>query len=169
MAGGLKYFRVDSTGLGVRSRLFPIIAALLLGATAARAAGVPDLSRYEGRQVAAVEVVLEGVPRDAAAEGELAALVTVAPNTRFAAVRVRESLQALFDSGRVANARVEATEEGASLRLRFVVRPAVRVGDVVLNIAGAPSPSPVSTDELRARLNLLQPGARVSEQALRTN
>ena len=153
----------------MRSHLLSIVVVLLLVAVGARAAGVPDLSRYEGRQIAAVEVVLEGVPRDAAAEGELTALVTVAPNTRFAAVRVRESLQALFDSGRVANARVEAIEEGANLRLRFVVRPAVRVGDVVLNVAGAPSPSPVSTDELRARLNLMEPGARVSEQALRNN
>jgi outer membrane protein assembly factor BamA len=130
---------------------------------------VPDLSRYEGRQVAGVEVVLEGVPRDAPAEAELAALITVAPNTRFAATRVRESLQALFDSGRVANARVEAIEAGANLRLRFIVRPAVRVGDVVLNVTGAPPASPVSTDELRARLNLMEPGARVSEQALKNN
>ncbi len=118
----------------------------------------------------AVEVMLEGVPRDARAESELAALVAVAPNTRFAAARVRESLQALFDSGRVANARVEAVDEGGvGLRLRFVVRPAVRVGDVVLNVTGAPPGVPVSTDELRARLNLLQPGARVSEQALKNN
>jgi outer membrane protein assembly factor BamA len=153
----------------VRFRLFSIVVVLLLVAVGVRAAGVPDLSRYEGRQIAAVEVVLEGVPRDAGVEGELTALLTVAANTRFAAVRVRESLQALFDSGRVANARVEAVEEGATLRLRFVVRPAVRVGDVVLNVAGAPPDAPVSTDELRARLNLMEPGARVSEQALRNN
>ncbi|MFL6209773.1 MAG: POTRA domain-containing protein [Pyrinomonadaceae bacterium] len=136
----------------------------------ARAAGVPDLSRYEGRTIAATAVVLEGVPRDARTESELAALLTIAPNTKFAATRVRESLQALFDSGRVANARVEAVEEGAGLRLRFVVRPAVRVGDVVLNLTGAPpGGGTVSTDELRARLNLMEPGARVSEQALRNN
>ena len=129
-----------------------------------------DLSRYEGRTVTAVEVVLEGVPRDARAEAELAALLTVAPQARFAAARVRESLQALFDSGRVANARVEAVNDvGGGLRLRFVVRPAVRVNQVVLNVTGAPPAAPVSNDELRARLNLLQPGARVTEQALRNN
>ena len=146
-----------------------IVVFVLLVTCGVRAGGVPDLSRYEGRQIAATEVVLEGVPRDARAESELTALLTVAPNTRFAAVRVRESLQALFDSGRVANARVEAVEEGANLRLRFVVRPAVRVGDVVLNVTGAPPGNPVSNDELRARLNLMEPGARVSEQALKNN
>ncbi|HEX8071918.1 MAG TPA: POTRA domain-containing protein [Pyrinomonadaceae bacterium] len=150
-------------------RGFIVVVVLLVAAGVARAAGVPDLSRYEGRTVAGVELVLEGVPRDAGAEAELAALLTVAPNTPFAATRVRESLQALFDSGRVANARVEAAEAGGALRLRFVVRPAVRVGDVLLNVTGAPPANPVSTDELRARLNLLQPGARVSEQALRAS
>lgn len=160
-------------GYRLRSRWGSIIVGLLLVGVCgvpARGASVPDLSRYEGRTVMAVEVVLDGVPRDARTEGELTVLLAVAPNTRFAAARVRESLQALFDSGRVANARVEAVDEGAGgLRLRFVVRPAVRVGDVVLNVTGAPPGVPVSTDELRARLNLLQPGARVSEQALKNN
>jgi outer membrane protein insertion porin family len=36
-------------------------------------------------------------------------------------------------------------------------------------VTGAPEGTPVSNDELRARLNLMQPGARVTEQALRTN
>src|SRR5207237_9382840 len=90
-----------------------IVVALLIVACGAGAtsASVFDLSGYEGRTVTAVEVVLEGVPRDARAEAELAALLTVAPQARFAAARVRESLQALFDSGRVANARVEAVDD----------------------------------------------------------
>ncbi len=159
--------------MSVSSRWGSIIVVVwLVGAcgVGTRGASVPDLSRYEGRTVTAVEVVLDGVPREARVEGELAALVAFAPNTRFAAARVRESLQALFDSGRVANARVEAVDEGGGgLRLRFIVRPAVRVEDVVLNVTGAPPGVPVSTDELRARLNLLQPGARVSEQALKNN
>ncbi|HYG11667.1 MAG TPA: hypothetical protein VD835_17100, partial [Pyrinomonadaceae bacterium] len=103
--------------------------------------GITDLSRYEGRMVASVEVVYEGAARSPAGEGELRQLLTVAPNTPFSAVRVRESLQALFDSGRVENARVEAIEArvapgvgGAAvpLALRFVVRPQVRVTDVSL-------------------------------------
>jgi len=134
---------------------------------------IPDLSKWEGRPVSAVEVVLEGVPRDAAAEAELRSLLTVAPTINFSAVQVRESLQALFGSGRVANARVEAIEAGGGaggpVRLRFVVRPQVRVGDVDIEFVGVPPDDDlVSVDELRARLNLLEPGGRVSEQAIRT-
>jgi outer membrane protein assembly complex protein YaeT len=159
-----------------------IIVFLLLAACGGRASGAPlvegvtDLSRYEGRTVASVEVVYEGAARNATGEGELRQLLTVAPNTPFSAVRVRESLQALFDSGRVENARVEATEtrsapgtggEAVPVALRFLVRPQVRVSDVRLDLVGAPPDAPVTADELRARLNLLDPGARVSDQALR--
>ncbi|MCA1566373.1 MAG: BamA/TamA family outer membrane protein [Acidobacteria bacterium] len=165
------------------SRSF-ILVFLLLVACGGRVSGAPvvvvkgvtDLSRYEGRTVASVEVVYEGAARNAAGEGELRQLLTVAPNMPFSAVRVRESLQALFDSGRVENARVEATEarvaagvggEAVPVNLRFVVRPQVRVTDVQLDLVGAPPGVPVTADELRARLNLLDPGARVSDQALR--
>ncbi len=139
--------------------------------------GVSDLSRYEGRTVASVEVIYEGAARNAAGEAELRTLLTVAPNTPFSAVRVRESLQALFDSGRVENARVEATEarvapgtggDAVPVALRFLVRPQVRVTDVRLDLVGVIPDAPVTADELRARLNLLDPGSRVSDQALRS-
>ncbi|HEX8128830.1 MAG TPA: POTRA domain-containing protein [Pyrinomonadaceae bacterium] len=163
------------------SRRF-ILVFLLLVACGGRVSGAPafkgvtDLSRYEGRTVASVEVVYEGAARNTTGEAELRRLLTIAPNTPFSAVRVRESLQALFDSGRVENARVEASEvrvapgtagDAVPVALRFVVRPQVRVTDVRLDLVGVTPGAPVTADELRARLNLLDPGARVSDQALR--
>ncbi len=129
-------------------------------------------SDYEGHPIANVEVVLEGSARDASAEAEFLSLLRVVANTEYSAVRVRESLQALLDSGRVAFARVEAFPMGAAanspLRLRFVVRRQVLVGEVLLDLtAQTPPASPVSEDELRGRLSMLQPGMRFSEQSLR--
>ena len=141
------------------------------GGASALAAPIPDLSKYEGRTISAVEVVLEGVPRDERAEADLRALVAIASNTQFSAVRVRESLQTLFDSGRVANARVEAIDAngaGATVRLRFVVRPQVRVSAVRIELV-APPGAELTADEIRARLNLLETGARVSRHALESN
>ena len=138
-------------------------------ASAAAAAGVPDLTKYEGRNVASVEVALEGVPRDARAEAALRPLIVVAPGTPFSAVRVRESLQALFDSKRVANARVEAAEAAnGAVALRFVVRPQVRIAAVRVEL-DAPPGAGLAADDLRSRLNLLDSGARLSDQALRAN
>ena len=119
----------------------------------ARNARIED---YEGRQITAIELVFEGTANQPAAQAEFIALLKVAPNTVYSAVHVRESLQALFDSGRVANARVEVIEEGATrtgpVRLRFVVQRQVQVGDVRIDL-GPVTGSPISTDELRGRIS----------------
>ncbi|HEX6648144.1 MAG TPA: POTRA domain-containing protein [Pyrinomonadaceae bacterium] len=127
---------------------------------------------YEGRQITAVELVFEGTAEAPAAQTDLLSLLKVAANTPFSAVHVRESLQSLFDSGHVANARVEVIEEGATksgpVRLRFVVQRQVQIGDVRIEL-GAVTGSPLSADEIRARLNFVQPGTRLSKQLISRN
>lgn len=170
------------TRLKFRSFVYIFLLAVALlavaGSVCAAARARADAGDYEGRPIAGIEVVIEGAPNDTVAQGEFASLLVV--GREYSAVRVRESLQALFDSGRIANARVEVIEvagPGASagagvnarpIRLRFVVRRQVLVREVVVALAATPG-SPLSTDELRARLNMLEPGARVSEQNLRRN
>ena len=129
---------------------------------------------YEGRQISAVELIFEGTAQPSqASQAEFLALLKVAPNTQFSAVRVRDSLQSLFDSGRVANARVEVIEEGTPktgpVRLRFVVQRQVQIGDVRIELAGAVTGSPISTDELRARMNFVQSGNRLTKQIIARN
>src|SRR5215218_5072235 len=127
---------------------------------------------YEGRQITAVELVFEGTPDAPAAQAEFIALLKVAPNTAYSAVHVRESLQALFDSGRVANARVEVVEEGTTrtgpVKLRFVVQRQVQVGEVRIEL-GTVTGSPISTDELRGRINFAQSGNRLTKQLILRN
>src|SRR6476619_1996 len=125
------------------------------------------LDEYEGRTIASIEITFEGSPSDPAAEAEFLSIIRLIPNTQFSAVAVRDSLQALFDSERVASARVEVYDTGSSktgpIRLRFVIQRQVQIGDVKFEIA-APTGIPVTQDELRARLNLSQPGTRLSKQ-----
>ena len=93
---------------------------------------------YEGRQISAVEIVFEGSPADAAAEAEFLSIVRIVPGSQFSAVNIRDALQALFDSERVANARVEVFEAGAArtgpIRLRFVIQRQVQIGDVKFDL-----------------------------------
>ena len=128
---------------------------------------------YEGRQISAVELVFEGTAAQPNTQAEFLALLKVAPNTQFSAVRVRDSLQSLFDSGRVANARVEVIEEGTPktgpVRLRFVVLRQAQIGDVRIELAGPVTGSPISTDELRARMNFVQSGNRLTKQIIARN
>ncbi|MDQ5846212.1 MAG: hypothetical protein M3539_13060, partial [Acidobacteriota bacterium] len=127
---------------------------------------------YEGRVIAAIEVTFEGSPPDPAAEAEFLSIIRLAPNTEFSAVRIRNSLQALFDSERVANARVEVVEAGPAgtgpLRLRYVIQRQVQIGDLRFDLTPALG-TPISEDELRARVNLTQPGTRLSKQIVIRN
>ena len=142
-----------------------------IDAKVARNARIED---YEGRQISAVELVFEGTAQPTQnAQADFVALLKVAPNTQFSAVRVRDSLQSLFDSGRVANARVEVIEEGTPkigpVRLRFIVQRQIQVGDVRIELVGAVTGSPISTDELRARMNFVQSGNRLTKQIILRN
>ncbi|HZE64267.1 MAG TPA: hypothetical protein VE056_10315, partial [Pyrinomonadaceae bacterium] len=136
-----------------------LLIALLL-ATFVNANADSLLQEYEGRAITSIEIAFEGSPSDPAAESEFLSIIKILPNTQFSAVAVRDSLQALFDSERVANARVEvldaAVNNNGPIRVRFVIQRQVQIGDVKFEIATALG-VPITQDELRARLNLSQP------------
>lgn len=148
-----------------------LLAATSLNAFAATAADERGYDAYEGRLITSIEIVFEGSQPDAAAEASFLATLKVVPNTEFSAVKVRDSLQALFDTQRVANARVEVIEnapKSGPIRLRFVIQRQVQISEVRIEI-GPSTGLPVSTDELRARLSLAQPGSRLSKQIIARN
>ena len=129
---------------------------------------------YEGRPVAAVEIVLEGTPADAAAQAEFKSMLKISAGSEYSAVNVRQSLHDLYNSGRVASARVEISEAGngsgrtAPIRVRFVVQRQIVVAGVSIRI-GTTTGTPIARDEIRARLNLLEPGRRLSIPSIERN
>jgi outer membrane protein assembly factor BamA len=154
-----------------------LLAALAAaqGVIASTSSAIPDAGDYEGRIITSLEIAIEDSPQDEAAEAEFRSLLSVGQGTEYSTVRVRESLQALFDSGLISNARVEVSEAcgpaGGTIRplcLRFIVQRQVKVGEVRLSL-NIPVDSPISEDEMRGRLNMLEPGSRLSEQVLKNN
>ena len=149
--------------------LLPTAFCLLLFGSARAQVG-----EYEGRPVAAVEVAFEGTPADAGAEAEFRTILKVAPGSDYSAVKVRQSLQDLFASDRVASARVEVTEVQPGggrltpIRVRFVIQRQLVIAGVTLQI-GETTGTPIARDEIRARLNLLEPGRRFSLAAIDRN
>jgi len=156
----------------IRLLLILLLVLVFPGNAAGKTAKDVRIEDYEGRQITAVEVVFEGTPDNPNVQAEFLALLKVSANTQFSAVRVRDSLQALFDSGRVENARVEVVEQGTArtgpVALRFVVKRQVQIGDVRIEL-GPVTGTPISVDELRARLNFIQPGTRLSQQLILRN
>ncbi len=121
--------------------------------------------------MAAVEVTFEGSPPDPTAQAEFQSLLKVVAGGEYSAVKAHQSLQDLFASGRIASGRVEITEVGtgrdAPVRVRFVVQRQIVIAGVSLTIV--PPTAPIAKDEIRARLNLLEPGRRFSVQAIERN
>lgn len=165
--------------MGIR-RVFFLTLVLLLSVPSVMASKdaprlAPDLSRYEGRTVESVTLEVEGASLGESDLAELRTRLRVAAGAVFSAVLVRESLQALFDTGRVADARVEARDAAGSgadgrprVALRFVMRPRVSVERVEFTIHSTPG-ADVVEDELRSRVTLLEPGKRLNDAALRDN
>ena len=129
---------------------------------------------YEGRPVAGVEVFLEGSPADARAQVEFQSLIKIASGSEYSAVKTRQSLQDLFASNRVAAARVEISEaqpgggRNSPIRVRFVIQRQIVIAGVSLRISPATG-TPIARDEIRARLNLIEPGRRFSLVAIERN
>jgi len=154
-----------------------VFLILILLAFFVAANGASNFEQYEGRQISSIEITFEGSPADPAAEAEFLSIVKIVPNSEFSAVGTRKALQDLFDSERVANARVEVFESGAGgpngsnrgpIRLRFVIQRQVQIGDLKF-ILTPPAGTPISEDELRARVNLTQPGTRLTKQIIIRN
>lgn len=153
----------------VSRSLFPLLLSALILLSLCSATFAEGMDAYEGRIITSIEVTFEGSPSDPVAEASFLSLLKVVPNTEFSAVRVRDSLQALFDSQRVANARVEVFESNANhtgpIRLRFVIQRQIQISEVRIDL-GPTNDLPLSADELRARLNLIEPGTRLSKQII---
>jgi outer membrane protein insertion porin family len=152
--------------------LLPAACCLLFFATALTA--VAQVGDYEGRPVAAVEVVLEGSSSDPSAQTEFQSLLKVVAGREYSAVNSRQSLHDLYASGRISSARVEIVEvqpgagPNSPVRVRFIVQRQVVIAGVSLRI-GDTFGTPIARDEIRARLNLLEPGRRFSVQAIERN
>ncbi len=130
---------------------------------------------YEGRLITSIEVTFEGSPADPSAEAEFLSFIGIVPNSEFSAVSIRNSLQELFNSERVANARVEVVEVAnpntstrGPIRLRFVIQRQVQIGDLKF-VLTPPVGTPISEDELRARVSLTPAGTRLTKQVIIRN
>src|SRR5882724_2965127 len=133
-----------------------------------------QIGDYEGRPVSAVDVVLEGSPADPTAQSEFKGILKVVGGGEYSAVNVRQSLHDLYASGRVASARVEIEEpaggaRSAPIRVRFVIQRQIVIAGVTIKPITTTGATPIARDEIRARLNLLEPGRRFSIPAIEKN
>lgn len=127
-------------------------------------------NKYEGRQIVEpIDITFEGNDRELSAAEEFRLIARNTLGDKYSAVKIREAIQAIYNTKRIVSVSVEATEEGiSSVRLRFIIKrktQAERVSVVVGNTVG----DEITEDELLLRLNLVTAGNTVSEQVLQSN
>jgi outer membrane protein insertion porin family len=127
-------------------------------------------NKYENRQIVEpVDITFEGNDRDLSAAEQFRLIARNTLGETYSSIKIREAIQAIYDTKKVVSVTVEASEAGAgAVRLRFIIKritEAERVSVVVGNAVG----DKITEDELLFRLNLVTPGNAVTEQVLQNN
>jgi outer membrane protein assembly factor BamA len=127
-----------------------------------------QISKYEDRPIQNVIIAFEGSDRSTSSAAEFEVIAREKLGNTYSAVGIRSALEALYDTKDIVSAKVEASEAGAGVDLRFIVKRKTRA-DKVSIIVGEATGDKVTEAELLLRVNLLNPGAAVTEQTLKNN
>ncbi|HTH37653.1 MAG TPA: POTRA domain-containing protein [Pyrinomonadaceae bacterium] len=128
-------------------------------------------SDNENKRISDVLVTFEGDDKNVSAADQFRQVARDAVGETYSSVRVRDAIEQLYGTGRVATVSVE-TDRGAndSVVLRFVIKRKTQAQRVSVQIVDADEgDQKVTEQELLFHLTLLEPGAVVTEQTLRNN
>lgn len=130
---------------------------------------VPAQHNFEGRRIGEVSIVFDRPdPRPAVAE-PFRIIARDAIGQTYSAVRIRNAIADLYQTEKVEIVSVEASEaSGEAVDLLFRIRRKIIARRVAVRLDDAAERS-VTEAELLLRVNLLDPGATVSEQTLQAN
>lgn len=126
-------------------------------------------AEFEGRTIREVSVTFEGVDRNVNAVEQFRLIARDALGDRYAAVRVRDAIERLYNTREITSAIVEAGDAAnGAVDLKFIIRRKTRAQRVVVQIPEGDS-SGVTEQELLLRLDILEPGTPVTEATLDEN
>lgn len=128
-------------------------------------------NKYEDRRIVEpIDVTFEGNDRENSAAEEFRLIARNTLGDKYSAVKIREAIQAIYNTNRVISVTVEANEAGVdAVRLRFIIKRKTQAERVSIVVGPSVGDSEITEDELLLRLNLVTAGNTVSEQVLQTN
>jgi len=121
-----------------------------------------DVSAYAGKRIVKIDVAFDGAADASPGEVEqVRSLIEIAEGQEYSAIKIRESIIALYQSGQTSNVSVEAELTGGGVALRYNIARQLRIEQVALR-----GQLIFPEADLIARLNELDPGAKLSEVAI---
>jgi len=126
-------------------------------------------SIYEDRQISNVTVTFEGTDRAVSAAQQFEVVIRNSLGETYSAVKVRDTLDALYKTKKIVSAKVEAIAAGETgVTVRFIIKRKTQAERVIINI-GNTIGDEVTEQQLLLKLNLLNPGTSITDQTLRNN
>ncbi len=126
-------------------------------------------AEFEGRAIGNVSVTFESGDTNANAVEQLRLIARDALGDRYAAVRVRDAIERLYNTREITSAIVEAGDAtNGAVDVKFVIRRRTRAQRVVVEIPEGDK-SGITEQELLFRLDILEPGTPVTEATLGEN
>ena len=150
-----------------RKSPFTIFCSVLL-AIAFGAVPTPAQSEFEGLKIESVDMMIDGTLQNTGPGETYLRIARENLGDTYAAVRVRDAIEQLFRQGDVASVEVSGEPKGTGVALTFAVKRKPRAKKVSIVIDPA-SDAKVTEQELLFRLDLLDPGAVISEGSLESN
>jgi outer membrane protein insertion porin family len=126
-------------------------------------------TNFDGREVTNITIDFSRQGGDTSAAETYLATARKYVGERYSATGVRDAIDSLYASKQIATVVVEATPVGANgVSLRFVIKRVTSASKVRVNVVGGDE-ADVTEQELLLRLNLLESGAVLTDEALRKN
>ena len=125
-------------------------------------------NKYEDRPLSDVTIAFTGADKDISAADQFRATVRSILGDKYSAVKIRQSLQSLYDTDRIVSAEVEATENAGGVGLRYVIKRKTKAEKVVINV-GPTVGAKVTEEQLLSRIDLLNVGNTVTDRILQNN
>lgn len=125
---------------------------------------------FEMKKIAhPIEIVFEDDDQDKSLEEQLRLIIKDSVGDAYSLVRIRNSLQELYNTGKIVRAKVEANLlDNGKVNLRYLIKQRPVIAEISIKVDRAKGER-ISEDEILLRANLLSTGSFVNEQALRRN
>ena len=150
------------------SYLFRWVTTIIVG-LALFAGTVEAQTELDGRKIDAIKIVLEETSNDIPESERYRLLAATALGDTYSAVRLRDAIAAIFDSGTAETVAAGSMQtETGGIELTFRIKRRTLARRVTVSITDSETTG-VTEQELLLRLNLLDPGATVTERTLQTN
>lgn len=126
-------------------------------------------NKFENRRIVEKEIVFEGTDQGTSDVDQFRQVLNDSIGTTYSTIKIRETIQALYETDRIVWVKVDAVENGANgVNLRFLVKRKNQAGRVSVELTEAIG-TDVTEDQILLRINITNPGVPVTEQNLREN